>query len=92
METLATVVAAAVGTWLNTEEDFNTTVVEDITLDVEDIVGAVEATPTKLPLTVAVEADFEAVMEFIAMDVEALHQIAMMPLRDCVSTAAALTT
>ena len=48
--------------------------------------------PRPPPSTVAVEADFEAVMEFIAMDVEALHQIAMMPLRDCVSTAAALTT
>ena len=42
--------------------------------------------------TVAAEADFEAVVEFIAVDVEALHQIAMMPHRDCVSTAAALTT
>jgi hypothetical protein len=41
------------------EEGFNAEVVEDIAVDVEDIVAAAEATPTKSPpSTVAVEADF----------------------------------
>ena len=78
-------VAAAVGeaVWpLGTEEGFNAAVVEDIAVDVEDIAAAAETNSpsiTKSPSTVAVEADFEVVVEFIAVDVEALRQIVMMP-------------
>jgi len=45
-------------------------VVEDITVDVEDIAAATEATPMKSSSMVAVDADFEAIAEFIAVDVE----------------------
>ena len=82
MEASATVEAAAVGAavWrLGTEEDINAVVVEDIAADAEDIVAAAEATPTNSPSTVAVEADFEAVVVFIAVDAEVLRQIATMP-------------